>query len=94
LTPAAVPPGRRVVDPTGTWDDPTWQALSFAVTDPHCYSYQYDSSGDMTAAMFTARAVGDLDGDGRYSTFERAGRSNAALEIQGSVGIWMRDENE
>lgn len=93
-TPATVPPGVRTVDPPGTWDTPTWHALSFAVTDPHYYSYAYDSSGTNAGAGFTARALGDLDGDGVLSTFERAGVANAQLEVQGSYGLWMNQDLE
>jgi type IV pilus assembly protein PilA len=94
LTPATVPAGTRVVDPAGTWDTPTWQALSFSISDPHYYSYGYDSSGTGATSQFTARACGNLDGDMSYSTFERAAGMNAQLEVQGSQGIWMQRELE
>jgi hypothetical protein len=68
-TPADVPRGHRAVDPPGTWNHPTWQALQFALTDPHYYSYEVVSDGQ----SFTARALGDLDSDGVFSTFERTG---------------------
>ena len=71
------------------WTDPTWQALSFSIRDPHYYSYQYDSDG----TQFTARAVGDLDGDGVRSTFERAGRLDNG-GVSGSSGVWMQRELE
>jgi len=94
LTPAAVPAGVRTLDPAGTWASDTWQALDFKIADPHYYSYQYDSTGTGTSAAFTARALGDLDGNGTYSTFERAGGMNGELEPEGSPGIWMKNETE
>ncbi len=94
LTPSTVPPGVRYIDPPGTWDAPTWQALAFHISDPHAFSYQYESAGTGVSAGFTARANGDLDGDGSYSTFERSGGSTTTLEVQGSAGVWMSNENE
>ena len=80
MTPAAIPAGTRVIDPAGTWNLDTWEALSFSISDPHYYAYQYDSSGTASNAAFTARAVGDLDGDGTTSTFEAFSMSN---------GVWV-----
>jgi type IV pilus assembly protein PilA len=93
-TPATIPAGVRAVDAAGTWDTPTWNALSFSMSDPHYYVYGYDSSGSGTTAQFTARSLGDLDGDASASTFERAGTMNASLEVQGSQGVWMNNELE
>ena len=87
LTPATVPPGTRVL--TATWNaNVTWNALKFSIADPHYYAYQYDSTGVSTASQFSARAVGDLDGDGNLSTFERVGTVNAEMEVQGSGGLY------
>jgi type IV pilus assembly protein PilA len=93
-TPADVPAGTRVVDAPGTWSSPTWQALNFSITDPHYFSYEYASEGSNASAAFTARALGDLDGNGVYSTFERAGTVTPNLEVQGSDGLWMDREIE
>jgi type IV pilus assembly protein PilA len=96
-TPAVPPAGIRQSDPPGTWDsDPTWHALAFGFSagDPHYYAYQFDSSGSGTGALFTARALGDLDGDGLRSTFERAARLDANQTVQGSGGIYMESELE
>ena len=94
LTPAVIPLGVRQLDMAGTWADPTWQALSFSIADPHYYSYEYTSMGLGPGAQFTARACGDLDGNMTTSTFERAGGLNAQREVQGSQGIWMQNELE
>ena len=56
-----------VPDPT-LWQHPTWVALEFSIEDPHYYSYQYEVGAD--GKSFTARAFGDLDCDGDYSTFK------------------------
>ncbi len=89
-----MPSGARIVDTAGAWDTPTWQALAFAIDDPHWYSYQYDSSGVGSNAMFTARAVGDLDGDGVLSTFERSGGLYNGVDVRGSEGVWMNNPTE
>jgi hypothetical protein len=57
------------------WETEVWTALQFSVDDPHYYSYQYIVDGD----EFTARAIGDLDCDGTYATFEKFGAVDAAL---------------
>ncbi len=94
LTPAAVPSGVRAPGNSAQWDTPSWNALSFSISDPHYYSYQYDSTGTGTGSQFTARAVGNLDGDTALSTFERSGGSNSAREVQGSQGVYMINELE
>lgn len=96
-TPATVSAGVKRADAPGTWDsDQTWHALSFgfAAGEPHYYSYEFESSGTGASAVFTARALGDLDGDGALSTFERAARLSPSLEVQGSLGIYMNRELE
>jgi hypothetical protein len=64
--------GRCQPDPAA-WNTPLWDAVKFSMEDPHHYSYQYVSDG----TSFTARAVGDLDCDGVFSTFEVVGKAEA-----------------
>jgi len=94
LTPATIPGALPVRDSITTWNHPTWHALSFELSDPHYYSYQYESSGAGPGAQFTARAVGDLDGDGDRSTFERAGGLDSHRQMQGSQGIYTVQDLE
>jgi prepilin-type N-terminal cleavage/methylation domain-containing protein len=94
LTPSTVAGANKVTDPVTTWDTPTWHALTFQLSDPHYYSFQYDSTGTGSSASFTARAVGNLDGDSVYSTFERAGRLDATGSMTGSAGIYSTNEIE
>ena len=63
-------PSRTCASDPQRWATPAWQALGFAVPEPHAYSYEWivDASG-----AFTARALGDLDCDGTYATFELLG---------------------
>jgi prepilin-type N-terminal cleavage/methylation domain-containing protein len=94
LTPTTVPGANKVTDPVTTWDTASWHALDFSMSDPHYYSYQYDSTGTGSSASFTARSVGNLDGDSVFSTFERAGRLDANGAVTGSVGVFMVNEVE
>jgi hypothetical protein len=94
LTPPAVPAGTCVTDPPGTWDNPAWQALrfGFAPGERHRYSYEFDTVGcGPRFATFTARALGDLDGDGQYSTFEMVGRVDDALHVHLIPGRIVRE---
>jgi len=59
------------------WDGDIWTALQFSVDDPHYYSYTYVTVDELSG--FTARANGDLDCDGLYSTFEMLGTIDSTL---------------
>jgi type IV pilus assembly protein PilA len=89
-TPATPPRGSRSVVSGWSGDD-TWESLKFSIADPVYFSYQYISTGSSstgTSSVFTARANGDLNGDGTFSTFERVGTVNADLEVRGSAGLY------
>ncbi len=73
LTPANVPQDGSVQDPEGTWDHPTWKLLEFGFEGPHYYAFSFQSKRRDGASSFVAKAHGDLDGDGLYSTFEIRG---------------------
>ena len=70
LTPESVPQSGGMEDVEGTWDHPTWRALEFRFDGPHYYAFAFQSTNKPAGASFVARAHGDLDGDGLYSTFE------------------------
>jgi hypothetical protein len=53
------------------WAKAPWMSLMFSVDDPSYYSYEY--TVDNTKQEYYARAYGDLDCDGQYSTFEYRG---------------------
>jgi hypothetical protein len=54
--------------------------LDFAETDPHGFSFEFESQLGEERSTFVARAHGDLDGDGVLSTFEITGESRATEE--------------
>lgn len=76
------------------WTNPTWQALNFALADPHYYSYEYVSEGVNDGAKFTARALGDLNCNGTFSTFERVGMVDGSLNVVGGGGVFTENELE
>lgn len=75
-TPEDVPAGKSTKDPEGTWGHPTWRLLNFEKTEPHFFSFEFESQLATTGAHFVARALGDLDGDGELSHFEVFGETN------------------
>ncbi len=90
LTPADVPRA-PIIDPEGAWNHPSWVALEFRASPegvPHSYSFTFD----VTPLDFSARALGDLDGDGVKSTFEVRGKKGDDGHFQLVPG--MRVENE
>jgi len=66
-TPRDVPAGKRVTDPPGTWQHPTWRTLGYRIEGPHCFSFAFESGASDGRAYFLASAYGDLDGDGELS---------------------------
>lgn len=81
------------------WDHTTWAALHFSITDQHYFQYSFDSSGQLTDAVFTASGHADLDCDGVRSTYEMViGGDPEATETECdsvvSSGIFRDNETE
>lgn len=52
-----------------------WVCLQFSLDDPQYFQYDYDAAGAQDEGdTFQARAHGDLNADGVYSTFAMSGR--------------------
>jgi hypothetical protein len=49
--------------------DPVWRALDFQIDEPTLFQYSYSSDGQ----HFVAKAIGDLDCDGVFITYELTG---------------------
>ena len=78
--PATAPGSAKFPANVDQWNaNSDWANIGFSLDSAHYY--QYTSPGGATG--FTARATGNLDGDGTYSTFERTGTYSNG-EIQGS----------
>lgn len=70
--PSSVPTGTKT-DLTGSVNGEPWQALKFNPSKPVYYQYSYNSANTNSAAIFTAQAFGDIDGDASLSTFSLTG---------------------
>lgn len=68
---------------SGAWDD-----LRFEPTEPHRYMYSFQQN----PASFTARAVGDLDCNGVYSTFEITGTYSGSTVILSPLQVFAEEE--
>ncbi len=78
--PSALPSSAKYPANVSQWAaDANWTAIGFSLDSAHYY--QYVSPGGAT--QFTARAIGNLDGNATYSTFERTGAITSG-ELQGS----------
>jgi hypothetical protein len=94
LTPAEVPRGVAVQDPSDLWDTPTWKALDFRFNRPHRYAFKFDVVPDPTRIWFQATAHGDLNGDGISSTFVLSGERRADGDAVVLPGIHIDREVE
>ncbi len=59
------------------WQQPIWQALDFAIDEPHYFRYSIES----TATGYVAKAVGDLDCDGIEVTYVLEGSIKAGNPV-------------
>lgn len=80
-----------------TWtDNPVWEALNFQQEQGHYfhYNFKYANGGeDFGQCQFTAQAFADLDGDGVFSTYERAGAADGNGAFL-SAGLYIDQELE
>jgi prepilin-type N-terminal cleavage/methylation domain-containing protein len=64
--------------------DLVWQALSFAIPDPHHYMPGYSAVGTGSQSKFTAYAKGDLNCNKVLAEFARQGEINSLGDVTGS----------
>jgi len=82
------------------WDNKSWSALKFAITDQHYFIYQYISNGSTKASSIsTGKAHADLDCDGIPSTFSLTLRgdpnaTSAECDQVGSSAVYRENETE
>ena len=91
-------PGKCKPDPNA-WKSDTWSALNFQITEPHYFTYSFESSGTLADAGFTITAHADLDCDGIQSTFQRMGFGDpqanfAECSLRGSAAFYVEKETE
>ncbi|GAC1579838.1 MAG: hypothetical protein NVS3B20_10730 [Polyangiales bacterium] len=90
---AGVPSASKVKVAATEWATATWQCLKFSINEPQFYQYSYTSSGTGPAALYTASAVGDLDGNGTKSLFELDGAGSTTGDAQ-RVALKIVNEDE
>ena len=86
--------GERCMPNATQWETPAWQALLFHLPDAHYYRYEFVSSGSGPSSSFTAYAYGDLDCDGKESTFSMHTTVSASGDIAGTATIASIDPLE
>jgi len=74
--------GKKYQSSPGEWNAAGWECLKFSMRDPQYYMYNYVApAGGGSGAVgeqFTALAFGDLNGDGKLSTFRLSGKIQQA----------------
>ncbi len=80
--------GRCISSTTEFNNQLTWHKLGFGLSDPHYYWYRFESFGQGLTAQFTARAMGNLDCDDTYSTFERVGFVDLMGGVTGGSAVY------
>jgi hypothetical protein len=76
------------------WAHPTWKALGISLDLRSHYQLEFVTEGKGVGAKFIARAVGDVDCDGVFATFERSGTLNPDGSVDAGYGMIESDELE
>jgi hypothetical protein len=76
-------PGDRCVPDAAAWAAATWKALGFSVDEGHLYQYRVQSTGKGPKAKLVVEARGDLDCDGKFSSYKR----EVTVDGQGTASI-------
>ncbi len=81
--------------PASAWtENEAWSALGFEIAGEHYFHYNLRWSQDSSGAcQFTAQAFGDLDDDGVFSTYERAGAADVN-GVNAAAGLYIDREVE
>jgi len=79
------------------WEDnAVFNGLNFQLDNPHYYHYAFTYENTTTGygtCQFTTQAFGDLDGDGVFSTYERAGAGDQH-GVNAAAGLYIDQETE
>ena len=90
--PATLPAAAKVATTAADWGGATWTCLKFSINEPQFYQYSYTSSGTATAAVYTAIAVGDLDGNTAQSRFTLIGQGSATGDARRTTFIVTNED--
>lgn len=66
--------GSKCVVDAAIWKAAPWGKLHFGISDPHLYQYRYRARGKGKKASVMVEARGDLDCDGKFSSYKLSGR--------------------
>lgn len=75
------------------WNNDSWRALHFQLTDAHYFVWAFTGSGTNTAATYTAEAVGNLDCDTDQSNYKILGAIDSEFGVE-SKGPIITNEIE
>ena len=94
--PAAIPAAQKIAVVTTAvagYGLPIWKCLKFSLNAPQFYRYTYASGGTGNAAVYTALAEGDLDGNTVTSLFTLKGKVLEGEAVRdGAMTILNEDE--
>jgi type IV pilus assembly protein PilA len=76
-------PGPKCAPVATIWNNDSWRALQFQMTDNHYFLWQWQSANTNTTAVFTATAFGDLDCDTTESTYRILGSIDEEYGVRG-----------
>jgi type IV pilus assembly protein PilA len=76
------------------WEHATWKSIGFEISDPHFFSYRFESTGVGQAAKFTAGGHADLDCDSLLSTYERVGSVDSHNRVVGGASLFIDNDIE
>lgn len=77
-------------------DNAMWNSLSFQLEQAHYFHYSFRASneaGGFGECQFTAQAFADLDADGIFSTYERAGAADRN-GVNAAAGLYVHQDVE
>jgi len=89
--PTSAPAGPGYYDIAEWNDNNLWSSMHFMQEQAHFFHYDYVSVNDLVgygSCRFTAQAFGDLDADGVFSTFERAGSADVN-GVNAAAGLYI-----
>lgn len=92
--PTAIPQSGKTVT-SGLWTGNStqgWTCLRFVMDQAVYYQYNYALTGDIKTGSFTVTALGDLDGNGTYSTFTMIGNATNGGVSLGGITENLPDE--
>lgn len=84
--------GQKYQSNTADWSGSPWKELHFSIVQPQFYQYSFRTQGTGPSASATVTAEGDLDGDGRRSSFSITVEPDESLTAQ--VGKLSKQDPE